>query len=288
MLSMTGFGRGEASGAAGSAVVQISSVNHRQCQVHVRCEVRDLGIEDEIRRTVKDAAQRGALTVQVQWSDPIEDTAVDHAGLVHAYQHLAAAAKEAGAPQPSLVDAQRYVTAEVSEEDDGEAKLSVIRSAVENALEAHTAMREQEGNSLVDHLGRLRADLGQLQASMKTVAESRLEAWTQRFQDRLKELLGEDPPLDEQVLAREVALQSDRIDVSEEMERLVSHFKIFDDILADSSGEPLGKRLEFLAQELGREINTTGSKANDAELTKLVMEAKNVLEQVREQAANVL
>ena len=117
-------------------------------------------------------------------------------------------------------------------------------------------------------------------------APLRLESWREALRTRVEEAIAE--RLDADVIARECAVQADRIDVSEEMTRLEAHLARLDDLLGQAGNEPQGRSLEFLLQELGREVNTTGSKSNDSELTALVLEAKNALEQIREQAANIL
>lgn len=286
---MTGFGRGEAAGEQGTAVVQVSSVNHRQCQVNVRCDLRDLGLDDAIKRTVRQAVQRGAVSVQVQWMPARQGGGIDDEALAEAWRALAALAQELQAPTPTLGDARWYLAAATPDaaSDTADGITPLVEQALAEALAAHREACAVEGEATRQHLVQLHQDLVGIRTRMVELAAQRLPAWRGRLQERVDELLTGRTELDEATIAREVAVQADRIDVSEEVERLASHLDQVASLLSGPSSEPVGKQLEFLVQELGREVNTTGAKANDADLTAEVVRAKNVLEQMREQAANI-
>lgn len=284
MWSMTGFGEGEATGPVGLVRVQVSAVNHRHCQVHLRGDLRDLGLEDRLKRQVRDRARRGAITIQVTCPGRASG-GVNRDELRALYRFLSAEASALGAPRPSLEGAARLCGRTDPATSDGEGLGEALSEAADRALEAFEAMRAHEGSALRRDLRACLSHLVELVAAMAERAPVRLETARAALTGRLEEALG--TPLTDDGLRREVALLADRLDVREELTRLASHLEQGAGLCEDP-GPEIGKRFEFLLQELGREVNTVGSKANDVPLTNLVLEAKNVLEQMREQAANVL
>ncbi|MDA3959360.1 MAG: DUF1732 domain-containing protein [Planctomycetota bacterium] len=283
MESMTGFGAGSASGELGTVNVQISSVNNRQCRVSVRSELRDLGLEERVRSQVQEALRRGSVTVQVGYQ-PATALSLDTQALSQAWRELAALAADLGAPAPTLPDAARVMGR--SGGTDLEAIQPLVDEAVQAALAACTAMRATEGASLQAAFDGHHAELTNLTEKMRAVAAPRALAYAERLQERLSEVLRDRASIEPEQLVRELAMYADRIDVTEEQVRLVSHLEQLATLIG-ANGD-IGKKIEFLLQELGREVNTTGAKANDADLQQLVVAAKGVVEQMKEQAANVV
>nr|MBA3686555.1 DUF1732 domain-containing protein [Planctomycetota bacterium] len=154
------------------------------------------------------------------------------------------------------------------------------------ALAAVTDMRRREGLALLASFRAQAADLRRMHVDIGSLAVGRAAKHRDALSARLREALGAAHPVPDEVLVRELAVYADRIDVSEELVRLASHLDALDQLLS-AADDAVGRKLEFLLQELGREVNTTGAKSNDAALTRLVLDAKAVLEQMREQAANV-
>lgn len=283
MLSMTGFGTATVSAASGTVTVQIATVNNRACQISLKSELRDLALEEAVRRQVREALTRGSITVHVAWQAN-QTLGFDAARVRQAWRELAALAHELGAPPPSL---ERVVALQGSARSEGPADLEQpVLAALGRCLAAVQAMRRQEGAALRTAFQAHAARLRELVAAMRACAPARLARVREGLVVRLREALGAAPPIAEDVLARELALVADRLDVSEELVRLDSHLAALDALLV-SEDDALGRKLEFLLQELGREVNTTGSKSNDVTLTRVVLDAKAVLEQMREQAANV-
>lgn len=281
---MTGFGVASQEAGAVHIDVQVASVNHRHCQVQLRCDVRDVALEDRLRTRARQQLQRGAITLQVT----ISETAAagpDLSLLESWWQPLAAAAQRLGAPTPALESLLPLLPRRSSGQDP-EALNDAIIQALDQALVGCLRSRANEGAALrADFMARAQS-LQAIVQDMERLAPQRLPAMRQALQERLADALGASA-LDPELLARECALMADRLDVSEEMTRLRSHLQALQGLIEADDGEPLGKRLEFLLQELGREVNTVGSKANDADLTAQVLQAKHILEQCREQAANV-
>jgi len=284
MLSMTGFGTATASNAEGVLSVQISAVNGRGCQVNVRSDLRDLAAEEAVRRQVRDRLQRGSISVHLSWQSA-HALAADHARLRQAWRELAVLARELGAPAPTVEAVAGLPGVGRGGDPTGLAELAT--AAAEQALTAVETMRRHEGAALARALAGQAGELRRLHDEMRAAASGRVAAHHARLLERLRELLAADHPVDDAVLVRELALYSDRIDISEELVRLGSHLDALTALIAGHGDDAVGRQLEFLLQELGREVNTTGSKANDLALTRLVLAAKNLLEQVREQAANL-
>lgn len=277
MQSMTGFGTAR----QGRCEVQVATVNGKGAQISVRCEVRDLALEEAVRARVRSAVARGTVTVSIAWQQ--QDAAgFDAERLAAVWQELAALADRVGAPVPGLDMALALASQGRRETTIDHA---VVLATLDEALVALAAVRAREGLTVQADLRARAAALRGLHGRCAVAAAARLPRVRAALADRLRDALGAQPPVSDEVLARELALHADRLDVSEELSRLAAHLDALDALLV--STEPVGRPLDFLLQELGREINTTGAKSNDSDLTAVVLEAKAVLEQIREQVANV-
>ena len=279
MLSLTGFGTGRAADGRGEVRVALSAVNNRSWQLTLKSELGDLALDDELKNTLRTALVRGSVTAQIQVFPSTITGGIDRTALMAAWTELAKLARELGAPVPVLEQVAKALPARGGTVAWGE----LARPAVAEAIAVLQRARAVEGAALAAALLNVAANLRRLQSAMAIRAAERIPHYREALRRRLAEVLTEQVPVE--VLAREVALQAERIDVTEEQVRLAAHLDALDALLADS-GE-IGRRLEFLVQEIGREINTTGAKSNDAQLTGLVLEAKLALDQLKEQAANL-
>jgi uncharacterized protein (TIGR00255 family) len=289
--SMTGYGRAEAQTPFGRLTVEMRSVNHRFGEVLVRLP-RDLApLEDRVRATVQSHVQRGRVEVTVLRENRTTRTTSVRAdlALAAAYaQALRELADALGIPDgitlPQVAAYPDVVRVEEAKED-LETLWGLLLPAVGAAASDLVGMREAEGRRLAEDLeGRL----ARVDALSRTVEGRSHQAVTEhaaRLRERIQQLLGE-VPVDENRLAAEVAIFAERSDVSEEVTRLRSHIAQFRSELAASNGA-VGRRLEFVLQEMGREVNTTGGKANDLEITRAVIAMKGELESMREQIQNV-
>lgn len=288
MQSMTGFGQGTARDTQGTLTVQIAAVNHRGCQIQIRNDLRDLAADELVRNEVRRGLERGAITVQVRVA-AASALAIDKDRLIATWRELAATAQELGAPIPALEHVATLLPNATSGSD--QVPEGSLKSALATALEALRSERRREGAALAAafcaQAGRLRS----LMPRLHELSAARATAWREHLTARLAEVLAE-APLPDGMLVREMALYCDRVDVTEELVRLAAHLDALDRLIAETIGKDpdggQGRRLEFLLQEIAREVNTTGSKSNDSALTGLVLEAKSLVEQMKEQAANVL
>ncbi|HXF82202.1 MAG TPA: YicC/YloC family endoribonuclease [bacterium] len=289
--SMTGYGRAETATTFGRFTVEMRSVNHRFAEILVRLP-RDLApLEDRVRAAAQARIQRGRLEVTVAREDrAIRPKAVRAdlelaAGYAQALRELAAVLGLAEGISLSQVAAFPDVVRVEEAKDDLEALWPQLQPAVEAAAADLVAMREAEGRRLAEDLASRLQRLDELSGVVEARSRQAVADYVARLRERIRQLLGE-IPLDEHRLAAEVAIFAERADVTEEVTRLRSHIAQFREILTMAEGA-VGRRLEFVLQEMGREVNTTGAKANDLEIARAVIAMKGELESMREQIQNV-
>jgi uncharacterized protein (TIGR00255 family) len=290
MHSMTGFGRGTAATDAWHSTVEISAVNRKQAEVVVQAPRELMALEANIRKTVLGTISRGRIQVSIHLERAEGAAAaiqVD-AALAHAFHNaFIELGKTVG--QPLLPTAGDYlrqpgILTLGSGEIDADEAWQAIEPALKDALASLAAMRETEGSHLKeDFLARLNT-LVSFSGKIAAEAPGRPVRQRELLAKRLRDAGLDLDPADERV-AKELALFADRCDVSEELTRLDSHFAKFREYL--DAAEAPGRALDFLCQELFREFNTIGSKANDAGIAQTVVEAKTELEKIREQVQNV-
>lgn len=290
LKSMTGYGKGEAATPIGSFTVEIRSVNHRYGEISVRLPRSFYAFENEVKRTASLLLKRGKIDISVQWEEaaaannaPQLDMDVAR-GYYDAYSRLA---KELNLPQdaaPSFIMSQKGVMKEMAGAVDDTELQPHLLAAVKAAVTALEGMRTKEGGALADDLKARRAQIAEWSDQIGARIPQVVLEYRQKLKSRLEQLL-DGAEMDESRLAQEVALLADRSDITEELVRLASHFSQFDDALASS--EPVGRKLDFLMQEMNREVNTIGSKSNDSGITTLVIQIKAEMEKMREQVQNV-
>jgi uncharacterized protein (TIGR00255 family) len=284
---MTGYGRGAASEAGVAATVEVRAVNHRFLDLKLRGTTLPSAIEDAISARVRGAIDRGAITISVHVTRAIAagELAIDPAAARRVHEVLTATATQLGIPGPdlALVLAQPGV---IVAEAGGEADPPVL-AALDRALAQLAQMRTAEGTALAAELATRLDELATIRTTLATLAASVPAHVARRLTDRVRKLLDDvgAGTIEPARLAQEVALLADRADVTEELVRLASHLDQARALLAASGA--VGRRLDFLVQELARELNTIGSKSVLAEITAAVVEGKAVLEKIREQIQNV-
>ncbi len=283
ILSMTGFGAGRAADPRGEVRVVISSVNHRGWQLQLRSELNDVTLEDELKTQLRTALVRGSVSVQITvfTANGQGYTTIDTAGVTAAWQELAELARTLAAPVPAIEHVARLLPARSASIVWGD----LVRPALGDALADLQRVRASEGAALMKALTQYATQLRSLHQRLQVRAAERMPAYREQLLKRLSEVLAGQALVTPEHLVRELAIHAERIDISEELVRLGAHLEALDGLLA--GGSEIGRKLDFLAQEIGREINTTGAKANDVALTALVLEAKLALDQIKEQAANV-
>jgi len=286
---MTGFGSAEGNVLGGRLSIEIRSVNHRYYNPQLKLPFELGGVEGPLRERLRQLLERGHVTVSARWIDAPQRDGAIAVDLTRARQ-LVAAAKELkkrlklkGEVDLAFVARQPEV---LTPHQDGvaTAQWSEVEPIAERAVRELLAMRAREGAALAAELdGRLRAlEMGA--ATIERRAPERLTAELGRLKKAVAELAA-GVQVDEQRLAVEVALMADRVDITEELVRLRTHLAACGEALVSDGA--VGKQLGFLAQELLREVNTIGSKANDAGITQTVITMKGELEKFREQLDNL-
>jgi uncharacterized protein (TIGR00255 family) len=292
MLSMTGFGRSsvDVAGAGVRIQVEIHSVNRKTLDIQISAPREWSGHEAIFSEWIGGAFQRGRVNVQIKVElakDSSDSLAMNTEAMALTLNDLKAFAQAQGfdfTPDSSLVlDLARSVKDKSSLPSWKELKES-LQEAFNAALADISAMRLQEGAALADDLRERIAELEEFRKQIEKNASGSTQRYRNALLERLKQLELELDVSDERVL-KEVAIYADRSDISEETTRLSSHFEQFLGFL--SADEATGRKMDFLCQEIHREFNTTGSKSNDIEITRLVIEGKNALERIREQVQNI-
>ncbi|MEM6793350.1 MAG: YicC/YloC family endoribonuclease [Acidobacteriota bacterium] len=292
MRSMTGFGQASAESSELRVQVTVRTVNHRYLDLVLRLRDDVRPVEKKLREAFTAQLERGRVEVSME-IERLSETPVRLAsqpGLAQGVRDLLDELASGGLEirQPSLSDILRLPDAVRFDQVDGslrEEDLDLILGACERAVEQVARSRTTEGESLRQALESRLAGLQEIQQTMVGQAAGLPAQMAQALEERLEELLGDRGGVDADRVAQEVAHLADRIDVSEELDRLASHLSHFTELLTSSGS--VGKRMDFLAQEVFRELNTIGSKCRDSELVRSVLDAKVLCEQVREQVQNV-
>jgi uncharacterized protein (TIGR00255 family) len=287
MKSMTGFGRGTAPLGTNEVAVQVSSVNRKHLEIGVSLPEAWNALEAAVTEKVKAVAQRGTIKVRIETGGSEAAAGWNEAVVAQALEQLAGFAQKHGlafAPTSELL----WQIGSNQRASGGlppvEAAREAVLAALVQALKEFSTMRAREGAvlqaDLTERTGLLAGCVATLAAQAPKVPAAYRELLFQRLRQAGLEL-----DLNDERVLKEIALFADRSDVSEELTRLRSHLDQFGELLK-SEGE-IGRKAEFILQEIGREIHTTGSKANDLIIAKAVIEFKNELERIREQLANV-
>ena len=288
--SMTGFGAAELGTEHGRLSAEIRSVNHRYCEISLRLPRSIAGLEGPVRQLLTDRLARGKINLSVSW-EGYEDAGgrltVNH-DVARQYVAAMTELKERyqldGAPDLRAVAAQGDVFQWERAAVDEEKLWGQVKQVIEAALDNMAQMKQREGDALLREFETRLRRIEELLAKAEERAPLRPKEAQERLMNRLKPLLGE-VPVDPVRLAQEVAFLAERLDCTEECVRLRAHLSQFRRLFVDA--ELAGRKLNFLLQEMNREVNTLGSKGNDATIAEVVIELKDEIEKLREQVATV-
>lgn len=288
--SMTGFGRGEAREDGKEFLVEIKSVNHRYNDIFIKMPRQISFLEERVRDSIGKVISRGKIDVYISYEDSTLQS-----NSIHVNEGLAAAYIKAlellrdkyglnGDISVSLL-ARFPDVLKVKESDADEEKTwQLLKTALDCALNALIAMRENEGDKLKRNLYERSCAVENSLKQIALRAPCVVSEYKQKLENRIKELM-EQQTMDENRLAQEVAIFADKCSIDEEVVRLDSHIIQLRE--AFDAQQPVGRKLDFLVQEMNREVNTIGSKANDIVITNYVLELKSEIEKMREQIQNI-
>ncbi|MBR6523622.1 MAG: YicC family protein [Clostridia bacterium] len=288
--SMTGYGRGEVQGQGRNLKLEIKSVNHRYSDINLKLPRTYLFLEEYIKGMITQVASRGKidffLTVEYEEGED-KQVAVDKGLAVQYINAIREIGELCGAEQNlSAYQISRFpdVLTLKKAPDDEEILKAEVTEALKLALDEFVAMREREGVRIAETLKAQAAYILEIVATIEKTMPETVENYRNRLTEKVTELLGS-ASVDQSRILTETAIFADKICTDEETVRLKSHIKEFGEII--SSDGPCGRKLDFLMQEMNREINTIGSKCNNIDISKLVVEVKSELEKLREQIQNI-
>lgn len=290
--SMTGFGRGEYNDGKRNIVVEIKSVNNRYSDISIKMPRRYSFVQDKVKNAVKETAKRGKVDVSIQVENITEDDVNIklNTGLARQYYENLMKLKEEFdlseevslktlAMMPDVLKTQADV------EDEEEIEKAILIPVREAALNLEK-MRAIEGEKLAEDLLMRGEIIKGLVDKIEGKSEEVPKAYTEKLRERIAELIGNSAEIPEDRILVEAAIFADKCNITEELIRLNSHLVQLKNIITKST-QPEGKKLDFLVQEMNREANTIGSKANDIEITNTMIEIKAEIEKIREQVQNI-
>jgi len=288
--SMTGYGSAVVAYKDKKIHVEIKSLNSKQLDLQTRIAPLYREKEMEMRQMVAEAVVRGKvdMSVWIEKETGVDATPVNGALVENYYRQLKQIAQTVGIPEPQdwlytlvrMPDVLTKTDVEVLSDEEW----AVVKSGVAVALQSLVDFRKQEGAALQRKFTEKIDNIARLLASIEPYEKSRVEKIRSRIEEGLKQIPGAD--YDKNRLEQELIYYIEKLDISEEKQRLANHLKYFRETMDEAAGQ--GKKLGFIAQEMGREINTTGSKSNQAEMQNIVVRMKDELEQIKEQVLNVM
>ncbi len=288
--SMTGYGRKRLLAEGKDISFEIKAVNSRYLDLNIKLSRLYNPLEERIKQLVSSRISRGKVDVYLNVSN-IEGDGTSLAlnkDYLEAYLGVMSRIKEeygvSGEVSLSMISSKNDVFTVTRPDEDMEAIWALVKPVAEEALEEFSAMRSTEGEKLVADIREHAAQTASLRSTIKELAPASVESAKQKMLSRIRELLeGVNP--DEGRLLTECAIFADKADINEELARLDSHFTQLESILNESG--PIGRKLDFLVQEINREVNTIGSKSSDVDIARAVVAAKSEIEKIREQIQNI-
>ena len=290
--SMTGYGKAVVAYKEKKIHVEVKSLNSKQLDLNTRIAPLYREKEMEMRQMVAQAVVRGKVdfSLWIERDATVDATPINAALVENYYRQMLDISQRTGIPMsadpfytllrmPDVLTRSEQEVVQLSDEE-----WAVARGAVSEALQALVSFRTQEGAALERKFTEKIDNIQMLLAEIESYEKGRVEKIRQRITEGLQQIPGVD--YDKNRLEQELIYYIEKLDISEEKQRLANHLKYFRETMADAAGQ--GKKLGFIAQEMGREINTTGSKSNQAEMQNIVVKMKDELEQIKEQVLNAL
>lgn len=288
--SMTGFGRGEAANEKYKVTIEMKSVNHRYLDLSVRLPRKLNFYEPAIRNQVKEFAKRGKIDIFISMEQLQENAESIQYNPQIAVAYLSGISQMAdefsidGTIQAYQLARFPDVFTKAEEDDNEEEWIPIVTQALRDACEKFAESRRIEGEKLAKDLSEKLDHISDLVDKIEARSPQIVEEYRKKITEKVEQLLG-DTQIDENLLATEIVMFSDKICIDEEMVRLRTHVEHVKEALA--AGENIGRKLDFLIQEMNREANTTLSKANDSEVSEYGIDLKTEIEKIREQIQNI-
>ncbi len=299
IFSMTGYGKAEKQVANNKKlIVEVRSLNSKSLDLNVRIAPQLRSKELEIRTLIGQRLERGKIDLSIYYQDAAQEqeastyTPINREAFAYYYKELTTLQQELGwANNQDIVSAilrMPDVTKIQESNEISDEEWTIVLQAIDEAIDAFNAFRKQEGASLYQMFCDKLDAIATLLAEVEPYEQSRIEKIKNRIEANLEQLsAATQQAVDHNRLEQEMIFYLEKLDITEEKVRLTNHLKYFRETM-DSEGAGVGKKLGFIAQEMGREINTLGSKSNQSEMQIIVVKMKDILEQIKEQVLNVL
>lgn len=291
ITSMTGYGQSKLEEGNVKVAVEIRSYNHRFSEIMIRMPRHIFHLEDQLKKTVQQYLHRGKVDmfITVDGEGLLKKRLEVDWGLLTEYMETATKIKhntniESAISMEALLLNEAIVTVKEEELKD-DALYSLLLQATENALRQLLEMREREGKALFSDIIKRLEKMKNWTVSLQEYAPKVAEQYRLRLEKKMADFIGGRIEIDESRLLTEVAIFSDKANIEEELTRFVSHLQQFETIMDE--GGVVGRKLDFLVQEMNREVNTIGAKANDIHISKQVVELKSEIEKIKEQVQNI-
>ena len=290
LKSMTGYGRGEATIGGRHITFEIKAVNHKYFEFSARMTRGYLFLEDKLKSLVQSRVSRGKIDVflQIETLDEADvQVQVNHslaAGYANALTELKNKYNLEGEPSLALLAQHNDIFTVHKAPEDEEAIFSAVKTVAAGAIDSFIAMRETEGNRLKDDILQRAANIISIVDNIEETTPVTVSEYEKRLREKIEEVL-QDNRFEEQRVLTEVAIFADKVAVDEETVRLRSHFEQLK-LMADSNGA-IGRKMDFLVQEMNREANTIGSKSVNSDIAYMIVDIKSEIEKIREQVQNI-
>ena len=287
LLSMTGQGVSTVSDENATLTIEIRAVNNRHLKINLRAPDSLIAHESSIEKQIRSVVGRGTINVNIKvMKHSRQDDFTIDTELLQAYQAQLRSLSETSPSLESLLGLPGVVINNVTSESSVASVLTLSNDALQQALGQFNAMRKTEGNAIEAVFNQQLDSLKMIVEQIKDRAPVVVANYQERLTDKINKLLEtHDVTLNEGDLAREIGLHADRCDITEEVVRLNSHLEQFRNVMQSATSQ--GRKLDFITQELFREVNTIGAKANDTLIANSVVEAKTIIERIREQVQNI-
>lgn len=291
MRSMTGFGRGKIEREGREYTVEIKSVNHKYSDVSIKMPRSISYLEDNVRKEVTAAVSRGKIDVFITMEDFSEkgkNIKINKEMAKIYIDQLKELSAETGINcDINVIDISKFPEVlKISDEENEELYWNELNQALSLSIENFIKMRETEGEKIKDDLLSRMAGIKELVGKVSEYSAGLVEDYIVKLRARVQELMDKEV-VDENRLAQEIVIFSDKSSIQEELTRLNSHISQFVSLISTNDNKPLGKKCDFIIQEMNREVNTIGSKANSIDISNCVIELKTQIEDVREQIQNI-
>ncbi|MDD2585551.1 MAG: YicC family protein [Syntrophomonadaceae bacterium] len=288
--SMTGFGRGQLVDGGYEVLCEVKGVNHRYLDINLRLSRRYNALEDKIKEEIKKYVNRGRLDISInieKIDESLRNIKVDKDLAIAYHDYLKELAENLNiSPEIKIIDIFRLPEVFTLEDQNEDLDITweALKKALTLSMKSLVEMRSKEGNNLaIDIVNRNHLILSMVER-METKSPEVAEEYFEKLHRRISELVSQEV-VDEQRILQEAAIFADKSNITEEIVRLRSHVKHLDELMED--GDSIGRKCDFLVQEMFREINTIASKANNLEISRIVVDAKAELEKIREQLQNI-